>query len=98
VRVYEPAIDRYVAYRYEPDARAHRLRLAFESNAPGSGELRVRLPPDAGALEGAALDDRPLAAVEETVGADRYVKVESDWRSHVLQVRWRSRGGSPPRQ
>jgi hypothetical protein len=98
VRVYEPAIDRYVAYRYEPDARAHRLRLAFESNAPGSGELRVRLPPDAGALEGASLDDRPLAAVEETVGADRYVKVESDWRSHVLQVRWRSRGGSPPRQ
>src|SRR5262249_29901172 len=45
VRVYEPAIDRYVAYRYEPDTRARRLRLAFESNAPGAGALRVRLPP-----------------------------------------------------
>jgi hypothetical protein len=89
VRIYEPAIDRYVAYRYEPDGSARRLRLAFESNAPGSGELRVRLPPDAGALEGVSLDDRPATAVEETVGADRYVKVESDWRAHVLQVRWR---------
>ncbi len=89
VRVYEPAIDRYVAYRYEPDGSARRLLLSFESNAPGSGELGVRLPPDAGALEGAFLDDRPLAAVEETIGADRYVKVESDWRPHVLQVRWR---------
>jgi Mannosylglycerate hydrolase MGH1-like glycoside hydrolase domain len=89
VRVYEPAIDRYVAYRYEPDVRARRVRLAFESNAPGRGALRVRLPPGAGALEGAWLDDRPLTAVEETVGSDRYAKVESDWRPHVLQVRWR---------
>jgi hypothetical protein len=89
VRTYEPAIDRFVAYRYEPDARARRLRLAFESNAPGSGEIKLLLPPNAGGLEAASLDDRPVSAVEETVGNDRYVRVEADWRPHVLQVRWR---------
>lgn len=89
VRTFEPVIDRYVAYRYEPDVRTRRLRLTFESNAPGTGELRVRLPPEAGALEGASLDDRPVAASEDRVGDDRYVKVDSDWRPHVLQVKWR---------
>jgi hypothetical protein len=89
VRTYEPAIDRFVAYRYEPDLRGRRLRLSFESNAPGSGVLRVRLPKDAGTLEGAWLDDRPVGASDESVGQDRYVRVESDWRPHALQIRWR---------
>mgnify|MGYP001251281644 CR=1 FL=1 len=89
VRTYEPAIDRYVAYRYEPDARARRLRLAFESNAPGSGEVKVLLPPSAGGLEGAWLDDRALTVAEEVVGTDRYLKLETDWKAHVLQVKWR---------
>ncbi len=89
VRTYEPAIDRYVAYRQEPDAGGRRLCLHFESNAPGTGDLKVRLPPEAGALEGVWLDERPVSLVEESVGGDRYVGVGSDWRPHVLQIRWR---------
>jgi hypothetical protein len=89
VRTYEPAIDRYVAYRLDPDAGGRLLRLHFDSNAPGTGTLKVRLPPEAGVLEGVWLDERPVEATLESVGADRYVGLESDWRPHVLQVRWR---------
>jgi hypothetical protein len=89
VRTYEPAIDRYVAYRHEPDPGGRKLRLTFESNAPGSGELRIRLPPDAGGLEGAWLDDRPWTVSEEVLGRDRYVRLQTDWRRHVVRVKWR---------
>lgn len=84
VRTYEPAIDRYVAYRYEVEPRG--LRLRFESNAPGEGRLKVRLPGEGRAIAGVLLDDRPLPFVEEAVGRDRYLSVLTDWRPHVLQV------------
>ncbi len=87
-RVYEPAIDRYVAGRYEFDARARTASLRFESNAPGAGTLRVRLPESA-TVDGASLDTRAIPFAPEAVGQDRYVAVTTDWRPHVLQVRWR---------
>jgi hypothetical protein len=83
VRVYEPAIDRYVAYRYDAEPRA--LRLRFESNAPGTGELALRLPPDRVGAS-ARLDGRPLAFAEKQVGRDRYLSLVTDWQAHELQV------------
>ncbi len=87
VRTYEPAIDRYVAYRYDYDAAARTLRLRFESNVPGTGSLKLMLPPGAGSPTEARLDDRPLVFAEETVGSDRYLAVVTDWRPHVLEVK-----------
>jgi hypothetical protein len=87
-RVYEPAIDRYVAGRYEFDARARIASVRFESNAPGTGTLKVRLPESA-TVESVSLDGRATPFTPEAVGKDRYVAAATDWRPHLLQVRWR---------
>jgi hypothetical protein len=84
VRVYEPALDRYVVYRYEAEAGAARLR--FESNAPGRGRLRVLLPGGARPLE-VLLDGAGVSFEVETVGADGYASLETDWQGHVLDLK-----------
>jgi hypothetical protein len=83
VRVYEPAIDRYVAYRYE--AAADALRLRFESNAPGTGELALLLP-GGRAVASVRLDGRPMPSAERRVGHDRYLALATDWQPHELLV------------
>jgi hypothetical protein len=85
VRVHEPALDRRVAYdwRYDPDARTGRLHL--ESNAPGTGTLRVLLP-GRGAPERALMDGMPVEVTVEAVGNDSYLTLTTDWRTHDLEV------------
>src|SRR5262249_44110746 len=84
VRVYEPAPDRYVVYRYDVEAGSARLR--FESNAPGRGRLRVLVPGGARPLE-ARLDGAGVSFEVETVGADSYASLETDWKGHVLDLK-----------
>ncbi len=88
VRVHEPALDRRLAYdwRYEPDARRGRLHL--ESNAPGTGALRLRLPGGV-SPERALLDGREVAPTLETEGLDSYLGLTTDWGTHDLEVRLR---------
>ena len=88
VRVHEPALDRRVAYawRYDPDTRTGRLHV--ESNAPGTGTLRVRLPSGA-SPERALMDGLDVELTVEAVGNDAYLALTTDWRAHDLEVRLR---------
>jgi mannosylglycerate hydrolase MGH1-like protein len=86
VRTYEPALDRYVVYRYDYDPEAGAAHLRFESNAPGTGPLRLRLPEGTRAV-GLALDGSAVPFTQEETGSDRYVVLSTSWAPHRLEMR-----------
>ena len=49
------------------------------------GRLRVRLPPGSRA-RAVRRDGEPLAFQAEVVGEDVFVAVETDWRSHRIEI------------
>lgn len=88
VSVHEPTLDRRVAYEWRYDASARTGRLHVESNAPGTGTLRILLP--SGALpEQVRLDGRAVEVAFETVGRDVYLTLTTDWKAHDLEVKLR---------
>ncbi len=88
VRTYEPALDRYVVYRYSFEGPTRVARLRYESNAPGFGRLALLLPGGAVAQE-LLLDGRAAPFTGEAVGTDRYAVLRTDWRPHHLELRLR---------
>jgi hypothetical protein len=84
VHLYEPATDHYVAYNHchEPGA----IRLNFESNVPGLGQLHLLLPPNQRAVE-AQVDGKNIEFQTETIGEDIYLVLDSDWKAHELRVK-----------
>ena len=74
------------AYRYKHDGRTARLHL--ESNAPGTGALRLRLP-DGTSPEWALLDGTDVKFTVETVGRDADLALTTAWGTHGLEVRLR---------
>jgi hypothetical protein len=88
VRVHEPVLDRRLAYDWRYDAEARAGRLHLESNAPGTGALRLRLPGGV-SPERVLLDGREVEPALETAGLDSYLSLTTDWGSHDLEVRLR---------
>jgi len=88
VRVHEPVLDRRLAYAWRYDAEARAGRLHLESNAPGTGALRLRLPGGV-SPERVLLDGREVEPALETAGLDSYLSLTTDWGSHDLEVRLR---------
>jgi len=89
VRVCEPASGRTLAFEYEYQAD-HRLAiLRYESNAPGRGQLAVRLPERGATVTEVLLDGQPASFTDMTVGEDDHIQVTTDWAPHRLQVRIR---------
>ena len=88
VRIHEPVLGRRLAYayRYEHDGRTARLHL--ESNAPGTGALRLRLL-DGTSPERALLDGTDVKFTVEMVGRDAYLALTTAWGTHGLEVRLR---------
>ncbi|HVR72113.1 MAG TPA: trehalase family glycosidase [Vicinamibacteria bacterium] len=85
VHVHQPATGTWVRYLYSHDGRARTMTLDYESNAGGRGTVGLLLPP--GATPSAArLGDRARAFRVETVGRDRYVVLDTDWRRQRLVV------------
>jgi hypothetical protein len=84
VHLYEPATDHYVAYNYCQSAGA--IRLNYESNVPGLGQLHLLLPPNQRAAE-AQVDGRNIEFRIETIGEDFYLVLDSDWKAHELLVK-----------
>jgi hypothetical protein len=82
----QPATGSRAAYEYRYLAAARRVRLSFESNAPGRGRLEVLLP---GALEPLEVkkdgSPHPLPG-RRVVGRDRYLVFITDWKPHVLEI------------
>jgi hypothetical protein len=88
VRTYEPILNRHIAYRYDYDPRTGWAHLRFESNAPGTGRLEVRLPEGGTAVR--VLEDGSSVSFEpRTVDQDRFIALTTDWRPHELEVHLR---------
>jgi len=89
VHVREPATGASVAYEYVFDQAASRAWMTYESSAPGSGTLALRLP--AGFEHAVAAIDggerRELEIVR--TGRDRYARLATDWRPHRLEAEFR---------
>jgi hypothetical protein len=94
VHLYEPATDTFVAYRYEPKARA--LVLDYASNHRRPGRIALRLPPGWGVTR-ARLDSRAVRFEVRAVGADRFVEVAAPWGSHRLEAVLAAATAGPPR-
>ena len=88
VRVHEPAIGRRIAYTYRWDPGTRTAHLRYESNAPGRGPLRLRVPEGA-VLDRLRLDGADVSATTATVGRDAYVGLVTDWGAHELEARFR---------
>jgi hypothetical protein len=85
VQVCEPATGRHTTYTYSFPPGSREARLAFESDAPGTGRLAVRIP-GPGVVEAVRLDDRPHPFEVTTLGQDRYVGLTTDWAPHELVI------------
>ena len=86
LRVCEPASGRTLTYEYEAQGSSATLR--YESNAPGTGRLALRLP-DSAAAAAVLLDGQPVSFFDEKVGDDTYVHLTTDWARHTLQIQLR---------
>ncbi len=82
IRVYQPAADRYAAYRYTPQPGA--LYVDYGSNA-SSVLLSILLPAaqDAGDVR---LDEQPVIHTVQSLGPERYVQVAVPSGIHRLTV------------
>lgn len=83
IHLYQPATDTFVAYRYQPSARA--LVLEYDSNHPRPGKVRVRIP-ERRTVARLRLDSRPVPFTTETLGADVFLTLETPWGPHRLEV------------
>jgi hypothetical protein len=83
IHLYEPTTDTFVAYRYQPAARA--LMLEYDSNHRRRGRIAVRLPPGR-RVTAVRLDSKPMAFRTETEGRDRFIVVDATWGPHRLEA------------
>jgi len=91
IRVYQPATDRYAAYRYDWDQDT--IRIDYGTNVAGPVVIKVLTsrPEQVTAL---ILDGQPVAFNIETVGNDAYVVLGGPSGQHSLEIV----KGSPPTQ
>jgi hypothetical protein len=86
IAVRQPSDGRWVRYRYRYDSAPDILTLEYDSNAGGSGRLAVLIP-GTQRVRGIERDGVAEVPAIETVGHDRYVVLDTDWRDRVLVVR-----------
>ncbi|MDQ5844462.1 MAG: hypothetical protein M3539_04130, partial [Acidobacteriota bacterium] len=86
IRLYEPASDHYVSYRYCYDQQSGTVTLDYASNFPNAGQIHILLPANR-KPEMLSLDGKQLRYETEDIGNDSYVVVSTDWKSHVLQLK-----------
>jgi len=91
IHLYEPSTDTFVAYRYRYDA-VQGIDLAYQSNHPARGQIKVLLPK--GSLLGEVrLDGERREALLSRVGEETYLTLQTSWRSHRLEVSFQHKGG-----
>jgi hypothetical protein len=83
VRVYQPATDRYAAYRY--DWNHALVKLDYGTNAPGPVAIRV-LQRGTQPVNSVTLDGQSLNFGMETVGNDRYLFLSGPSGQHSLEI------------
>lgn len=85
IHLYEPASDRFIAYRYCYDIAAQTITLEYESNFPEAGVIRILIPNGRKVTE-VQLDASKRDFGSERVGENSVAVVNTDWRRHTLQL------------
>jgi hypothetical protein len=83
IRVYQPATDRYAAYRYDWDQAV--IKFDYGTNAPGPVTIKIlqsQLQPPASVT----LDGQPVEFAVETVGDDRYLALSGPSGQHSIEL------------
>jgi hypothetical protein len=83
VRVYQPATDRYAAYRYDWDQDV--IRIDYGTNAAPPVAIKV-LTSRPEQILGVSLDDQAMAFSIERVGNDAYIALSGPSGQHSLQI------------
>ena len=86
IHLYQPATDKYVAYRYCYNEAAQTILLTYESNAPGVGEICVLLPKDR-QPEKLTIDGKKKALTRQLTGEDTYGCFSTDWKRHQSELK-----------
>ena len=85
IHLNQPATETFVRYRYRYDQTQQEIRLFYETNLEGEGNLSVLLPVGKTA-NSISLDDEAHGFRNESVGEDRYIALTTDWAAHELRV------------
>lgn len=85
IHLYQPATDKYVAYRYCYSEVSNTVRIIYESNSPGVGEICVLLPKNRqpGKL---MIDGKKRAFRSVMTGEDAYGCFSTDWKTHQSEL------------
>lgn len=86
IHLYQPVTDSYVAYRYCYSQVSKTVRMVYESNSPGIGEMCVLLPQNR-QLEELKVDGEKKAFTSETMGEDVYGCFSTDWKPHQSELK-----------
>jgi len=85
LRAFEPATGTIVAYEYSCDPARRRLTLRYEASRRDRGTVEVLLPAGRTSAE-ARVDGAARPSTIRKVGDDSYVRVETDWAPHRLEI------------
>jgi hypothetical protein len=92
IRVYQPATDRYAAYRYDWDQDV--VKIAFGTNTAEPILLKV-LTSRPEQIINVTLDGQPVEFNTEAVGNDTYVAVSGPTGEHSLEIVTRAPSSEP---
>jgi hypothetical protein len=85
VHAFEPATATTVAYEYSCDAARRRITLRYEASRRDRGTVEVLLPAGRTAAQ-ARVDGASRPLTTRKVGDDSYVRLETDWAPHRLEI------------
>ena len=86
VHLFEPATGKFVSYQYRYLEASRTLKLTYESNAPGVGELCILVPTNRQPEE-LTLDGEKKTLKRSVAGGDTYGCFSTDWKAHQLELR-----------
>lgn len=86
LHLYQPATDKYVAYRYCYRQASQTIRINYESNSPGVGKICVLLPKNR-QPENLMIDGKKREFTREQVGEDTYGCFSTDWKAHQSELK-----------
>jgi hypothetical protein len=86
VHLYEPATDKYVGYQYRYLEESNTVKITYESNSPGVGEICVLLPKNRQPKE-LIVDGEKKTFRREVTGEDTYGCFSTDWKAHQLELK-----------
>jgi mannosylglycerate hydrolase MGH1-like protein len=85
IHLYQPATDKYVAYRYCYSEASKTVRISYESNSPGIGKICVLLPKNR-QPEKLTIDGKKKTFTREKTGEDTYGCFSTDWKTHQSEL------------